>query len=73
MARMELARPHWEDTIQQKRSQRESLVKPFLCPTNGDCVSSERILEIGDIELLSRSLSSGKLTAQDLVRSYVKR
>lgn len=70
---MELARPGWEDTIQKKRSQRESLVEPFLCPTNGDCVDSEGILEIGDIERLSRLLSSGKLKAQDLVRSYVKR
>lgn len=60
----------WEATTQKKRSQRESLVKPFLEPNDAENVVSKEILENGDIETLVELFSSGKLKAQDLIRCY---
>jgi hypothetical protein len=68
-----MAHEHWEEIAHKKRIQRENLIRPFLSPINGDCVDSEAILEIGDIEVLSELLSSGKLKSQDLIRYYAQR
>ncbi|KEF58507.1 uncharacterized protein A1O9_06433 [Exophiala aquamarina CBS 119918] len=60
------AKQSWEEIISSKRTQRESLVSPFKSAINGKRVTSEAVLQNGDIQSLIGLLSSGELKSQDL-------
>jgi len=65
----------WENIVKQKRDQRTKSVKRYLNGAIDDSqrASSATVLAIADLVELRSLLASGKLTACEVVSSYVRR
>ncbi|KAI9739657.1 MAG: hypothetical protein M1834_006375 [Cirrosporium novae-zelandiae] len=77
-----LKRP-WQLVVEEKRRLRQAAIQPYLSVTDAQLspeeklqhlsVSIREITDVNDIQGLLNLLSGGQLTAEELVRAYIKR
>lgn len=63
----------WQDVVREKCEIRQKLVKPYLGNVNGERAVADTILHIDSVEGLTALLSSGKVSAHEVTRAYIRR
>lgn len=65
----------WKDVVKTKQDARAKLIAPYLAESIDDDRKSavNSIVRIDDVEELVKSMSTGKLTAQDVISAYIRR
>lgn len=65
----------WEEIVKAKQDARAKLIAPYLAETVDDSRKNafDSITSIDDVDELVKSMSMGKLTAQDVISAYIRR
>ncbi len=63
----------WEDVVREKLEIQRSLIKPYLSDINGEIDIGAAVLDIDNVDDLTKLLASGKVSAHSVIRSYVQR
>lgn len=70
----------WTDVVAKKRAERDAAIKSFLAGRDGQDSETQtsRVVEqdlpdLGDLDFLQASISTGRLTAEQVVVGYIKR
>lgn len=65
----------WKDIVTTKQEARTKLIAPYLAESivGGRKTVYESITNIDDVDELVNSMSTGKLTAQDVISAYIRK
>ena len=63
----------WQEVVQEKRNIQQKLVEPYLRDIQCQNALPNTILDIDSVEGLTSALASGKVTARDVTRTYIRR
>lgn len=63
----------WKEAVREKCEIRRRLIEPYLNNVNGERAVFSTVLDIDNVGDLTNLLASGKVSAHDAIRSYVRR